>query len=323
MSSTPTAAVGPYHTARPSLANFVPPPAGRKKALLVGIVYRGTSHELRGCINDIKCMKYMLTMRFGYRDADIVMLSEDMTSDKRPTKRNIQKWIKWLVEDTRPGDHLFFQYSGHGGSVRDRSGEELDGMNETIMPLDFRRAGQIVDDDLNKMLVHPIQKGVKLHAVIDACHSGTVMDLPFLSKGLNSRGQHIWEDQRVRTYKGTAGGDAICFSGCEDSQTSADTNALSKTANTGALTFAFIKAFEDTVGNGKQISYHSVMQSMNATLKPKGNRKVKPADIAGALLGTMLGVGDLNLRQSASPSFSQTPQISSAVAFDLHQLVDL
>ena len=32
----------------------------------------------------------------------------------------------WLVWQAQPGDSLFFHYSGHGGSVRDRSGDEVD-----------------------------------------------------------------------------------------------------------------------------------------------------------------------------------------------------
>jgi hypothetical protein len=44
-------------------------------------------------------------------------------------------------------------------------------------------------------------------------------------------GQVAWEDQRRgRTYKGTAGGEAISFSGCEDAQTSADTAVSSAAA---------------------------------------------------------------------------------------------
>lgn len=55
-------------------------------------------------------------------------------------------------------------------------------MDETILPTDYKRAGQIVDDELNAMMVRPLQHGVILHALIDACHSGTAMDLPYRAK---------------------------------------------------------------------------------------------------------------------------------------------
>ena len=43
---------------------------------------------------------------------------------------------------------------------------------------------------------------------------------------LHSRGQYVWEDHRPRNgiWKGTNGGEAFCFSGCDDDQTSADTS---------------------------------------------------------------------------------------------------
>ena len=40
-------------------------------------------------------------------------------------------------------------------------------------------AGQIVDNDLNQWMVNPLGPGVRLHAVIDACHSGSALDLEF------------------------------------------------------------------------------------------------------------------------------------------------
>jgi hypothetical protein len=40
----------------------------------------------------------------------------------------------------------------------------------------------IFDDEINEIIVKPLSHGVKLHAIIDACHSGTVLDLPFLCR---------------------------------------------------------------------------------------------------------------------------------------------
>jgi hypothetical protein len=37
--------------------------------------------------------------------------------------------------------------SGHGGQTADLDGDEDDGFDEVIYPLDFKQAGHIVDDD--------------------------------------------------------------------------------------------------------------------------------------------------------------------------------
>lgn len=49
----------------------------------------------------------------------------------------------------------FYKYyivSGHGGQVADKDGDEDDGYDETILPVDFQQAGQITDDEMVKVL---------------------------------------------------------------------------------------------------------------------------------------------------------------------------
>lgn len=90
--------------------------------------------------------------------------------------------MAWLVAGCRPGDSLVFHYSGHGSQQRNYNGDEVDGFDETLCPLDFETRGMIVDDEINETIVRPLPRGAKLHAIIDACHSGTMLDLPFLCR---------------------------------------------------------------------------------------------------------------------------------------------
>lgn len=60
---------------------------------------------------------------------------------------------------------------------------EEDGYDETLVPVDYAEAGQIRDDDLYKQLVCPMPRGVTMTCVFDCCHSGTVLDLPFVFRG--------------------------------------------------------------------------------------------------------------------------------------------
>jgi hypothetical protein len=45
--------------------------------------------------------------------------------------------------------------------------------------IDYQSAGQIRDDTLYKELVAGLQKGVFATFIMDCCHSGTVLDLPY------------------------------------------------------------------------------------------------------------------------------------------------
>ena len=58
-----------------------------------------------------------------------------------------------------------------------------DGYDETLVPLDYASAGQIRDDDLFQKLVCAMPKGVTMTCIFDCCHSGTVLDLPYVFIG--------------------------------------------------------------------------------------------------------------------------------------------
>ncbi|KAG6471433.1 hypothetical protein ZIOFF_068874 [Zingiber officinale] len=58
---------------------------GKKRALLVGISYAGQRCELKGTVNDVNCIRYLLTEKFGYPAPCIVVLTgEEIELHQRP-----------------------------------------------------------------------------------------------------------------------------------------------------------------------------------------------------------------------------------------------
>lgn len=172
----------PYHqSAGPSThGGLLSNCRGNKKALLIGINYFGQSGELRGCINDVNNIKKLIQSR-GFRESDMVILTDDQRDPQfHPTRENIIQGMLWLVAGAQPDDSLFFHYSGHGSQDQDQDGDEVDGEDETICPVDYDSAGQIVDDDMNAILVQQLPQGARLTAIFDSCHSATALDLPFV-----------------------------------------------------------------------------------------------------------------------------------------------
>ena len=53
------------------------------------------------------------------------------------------------------------------------------GYDQTLVPVDFQQAGQIIDDDVHEILCRGLKRGVRLTAIFDCCHSESIMDLPF------------------------------------------------------------------------------------------------------------------------------------------------
>ncbi|GMJ05570.1 metacaspase 1a, metacaspase 3 [Hibiscus trionum] len=273
---------------RPSLP---PVPAhGRKRALLCGVNYHGRSYKLKGSINDAKCMKYLLVEKLGFPSESILMLTEEERDPfKIPTKQNIRKALRWLVYGCQPGDSLVFHFSGHGTRQKDYNHDEVDGFDEALCPLDHETEGNIIDDEINDTIVKPLTRGTTLHAIIDSCYSGTVLDVPFVCR-MNEEGYYKWEDQRNPLfYKRTSGGLAVCLSACDDHQTSADTTAFTGTkTRTGAMTYSFVQA----VQSGPRLTYGSLLNAMRYAI----------CDVSEAM-----------------PGATQDPLLTSSERFDIYK----
>lgn len=70
----PLPSPSPYNHA-PAASGQLPPVHGRKRAVIVGISYKNSRNELKGCINDAKCMKFLLVNRFKFPEDSILMLT--------------------------------------------------------------------------------------------------------------------------------------------------------------------------------------------------------------------------------------------------------
>jgi len=238
---------------------FAPPfaPVGRRRALLVGCNYPGTWSQLNGCHEDIRRMHNMLVRHAGFAPGDIQVLIDD-AGTRQPTRGAILSEATRLVAGTVPGDLLFFHFSGHGAQVEYRKAAEDDGLNEVILPCDWRSAGVVTDDDLNSAMVQPLQSGVRLVAVMDCCHAGTGLDLPYTCLA----GPVAWREDVNPLH---TRGDVVLFSGCEDHDTSAEDPAWHYGRPSGVMTTAFI----DNV-TSREHSYGSLLEGIEASVRRGG-----------------------------------------------------
>jgi len=267
------------------------PEGGNKKALLVGINYLGKGCELGGCINDVRGQMEVLKSNFGFEEENIKLLTEDQDSDDvKPTKATIMAGLEWLLDGAAAGDLLFFHYSGHGTQYPDQTGEEPDGQNEAICPLDCQDApwpdNLVLDNELHTALCEKLPENCKCVCIYDCCHSGSVGDLE-VQKDFCLPGM---EDLQTKTRflkppddiaeqiagfshapgtakKGVAAKGAEkkhlwIFSGCQDNQTSAD--AFINGKRQGALTWGLTKALGDA---DYDITYESLLIATRANLK--------------------------------------------------------
>lgn len=232
--SDPPVPIGPITIADPVPVPLdpTPPRLPTKRALLIGINYlTDPDNRLQGCLDDVQSMKWLLTTKYGYDANNIVLMSDDQSGDLYPNQANILTQINTIVGKTQSGDTLFVHYSGHGTQEPDTTGAEdtntdTPGQDDCICPADFNDNGFIADIDLRKILVDKLPGGAKLRAFFDSCHSGSILDLPY-----------IWRDDKGFVVEDPATSDnAISISGCRDNEESADTWSSQKRQPMGALT---------------------------------------------------------------------------------------
>ncbi|HMV50006.1 MAG TPA: caspase family protein [Blastocatellia bacterium] len=188
----------------------------------------------------------------------------------------------------KAGDFFLFTYSGHGGQVPDKNGDEKDGLDETWVLYDR----ELIDDELYRLwaLFAP---GVRILVLSDSCHSGTVtrarlyeavatqpeieeLAPPIVPRfrvmpgHVNERGslQNRVYTKNKELYDGiqkqTRAGDTVAvnasvllISGCQDNQLSSDGN------RNGLFTQMLLKTWNKGEFSGSYSKFHkTILQRM-------------------------------------------------------------
>jgi len=221
-----------------------------RKALSIGINYYclpKDKGQLSGCINDSDTMIGILQDTFNYNSHEICRLRDDR-NNMMPTKANILAALRWLTQGATAGDELFFHFSGHGGQVEDKDGDEEGGKDSTLIPCDFMQSGMITDDDLYELVVEPLPAGVRMWVMMDCCHSGTALDLPYkVDIGADGKSMKLARAHIRRGGPPESKAEVVMISGCKDSQTSADVQAGGNQKAAGAMTTAFRNCVNRTI----------------------------------------------------------------------------
>jgi hypothetical protein len=224
-----------------------------KYALLIGINYIGQNGQLSGCINDIRNVSRVLKNKYNYNK--IILLDDRIGGNNHPTKTNIIAHLETLVQESKHYNEIWIHYSGHGSHVYDYSGDEDDNRDEVIIPVDYKDNG-VISDDLLNIYIKQINPTCKVTCIMDCCHSGTILDLPYK---LNNDNQ--W-DKVGNSLNPHELPDICMISGCKDDQTSAD--AYINTDWQGAMTWSLLKVLKD---NNYNLSYRRLVNEMRLLLK--------------------------------------------------------
>lgn len=156
--------------------------ARTKRALLIGISDYGNTNEdpnkwanISGA-NDVM----LLTPLFYEQGFDVTSLV-----DAYATHAGIIQALIKLANDSKKDDIVYIHFSMHGQPFEDLNGDEEDGWDEALIPVDaqmfysrgvYDGKNHLLDDELEVYINdirHKIGKDGQLYVVLDACHSGT------------------------------------------------------------------------------------------------------------------------------------------------------
>jgi hypothetical protein len=255
----------------------------KKLALLVGINdYPYVYPQLRGSVNDVENMKQLLVQKFGFPNDNILVLT-----NQSATRDGIINGIKeHLIAKASSDSIVVFHYSGHGSQIMDVHGDEMDKLDETIVPYDSGHKDphpnrDITDDDLLVLLNQLTEKTPNVTLIFDSCHSGTINRGAGLSREVE-RDKRVPTGQRsapVAIARGVDKGKSglhpanarhAVISGCTSAQSSYEMEINGK--HYGAFTWYFAEKLWQA---GENVTYRDIMDQvkMNVTAK---NRAQEP-----------------------------------------------
>lgn len=232
--------------------------------ITIGLNYQG---QLHGCIRDSLNVKDFFTSRQPLLSCTQMLDSFATTNPLYPSRSNIEAVLKTIPSASQ---RVVVHYSGHGSQTRDRNNDERDRKDEMLVPADYMINGFITDDWLYRNVV--LRSKVPMLFVIDACHSGTMLDLKYVWQSMRRGGFARTIDSRFSSEKPNV----TLLSGCLDSQYSYETNDVIY-GTSGMLTSAWLNALVTRSSRNPAVLI-PIMQknTTNQTFQISCSRKIVP-----------------------------------------------
>ncbi|KAF4710774.1 hypothetical protein FOZ62_029874, partial [Perkinsus olseni] len=171
----------------------------RKRALCVGCNYPASATPLRGACADAFLAAHTLQSLLDFSVEDICVLYDEhpplesgrplqIDPIRLPTRMNLLRALRWLVQDARDGDILFFSFSGRACQVDDLDGYEGEGFSSAVLPSDYSNeteqgALRVIPTQNIRDVLLSVPPGVTLHLLMDTDYATDVVDVSGVSDG--------------------------------------------------------------------------------------------------------------------------------------------
>lgn len=163
--------------------------ATEKHALIIAIgkYPAHTGWSSISSVNDVPLIKSALVNQ-GFNESNLTTLI-----DAQATKKGLISALDALEGKIKKGDIVVIHYSGHGQQIFDDNGDEVDGLDEALVPYDafvkythnYKGENHLRDDELGNIIAkfrNKLGKDGQLLIILDSCHSGSA------TRGQKTRG---------------------------------------------------------------------------------------------------------------------------------------
>lgn len=263
--------------------------AETKRALLVGISDYGNAMEepnkwanISGA-NDVLLLSPLFS-EHGYNVTSLV--------DSQATHANITKALEQLAQDSKNGDKVYIHFSMHGQPFEDLNGDEEDGWDEALIPVDaemlyaegvYEGKNHLLDDEL-EVYFNDIRSKIgtegHLYVILDACHSGTASrgdddHIRGTREGFTRSGKDYTPDRTQETndyftVASAKGQSPVTFiEACRSYQVNREVRDVETNTWYGSLSFYIAQSMKDnkTVGSDEWIEAVKAGMSKNRRLR--------------------------------------------------------
>ena len=260
-----------------------------KRALLVGISDYDNALEdpykwanISGA-NDILLLSPLFS-EHGYTVTSLV--------DSQATHANITKALEQLAKDSKKGDVVYIHFSMHGQPFEDLNGDEEDGWDEALVPVDaemhysegvYEGKSHLLDDEL-EVYFNDIRSKLgpegQLLVVLDACHSGTASRgdddhirgtrVGFTRSGKDYTPDRTQETNDYFTVASAKGQSPVTFiEACRSYQVNREVRDVETNTWYGSLSFYIAQSMKDnkTVGSDEWVEAIKTGMANNRRLR--------------------------------------------------------
>lgn len=263
--------------------------AETKRALLVGISDYGNAMEdpnrwanISGA-NDVLLLSPLFS-EHGYTVTSLV--------DSQATHANITNALMELAKESKKGDVVYIHFSMHGQPFEDLNGDEEDGWDEALIPVDaemlyaegvYEGKNHLLDDEL-EVYFNDIRSKLgsegQLYVILDACHSGTGVrgddeHIRGTREGFTRSGKDYTPDRtkedndyfKISTAKGQS--PITVLEACRSYQVNKEVRDVETNTWYGSLSFYIAQSMKDnkTVGSDEWIEAIKTGMANNRKLR--------------------------------------------------------